>query len=214
MDRLRIVIAEDDIFVSSSLSTLLENLGHHVLGCASGGRDAELMTRSLSPDLVIMDIRMDNDKDGLTAAQRILRDTSLPIVILTAMSDSDLIEQADLIGVAGYILKPFSQNQLHSALTLAWSRFKQMQALHQEIGNLHETLKARKLIEQAKGLLMEREGLSESDAFRRIQVMSRNQNVAMVKLAEAIIMTEKLRSRANQKTRRTKCTLTAINHVR
>jgi two-component system, response regulator PdtaR len=191
MDRLRIVIAEDDIFVSSSLSTLLENLGHRVVGCASGGKDAELLTKTLSPDLVIMDIRMDDDRDGLAASERILRDAPLPIVILTASSDADLIEQADLIGVSGYILKPFSQNQLHSALTLAWSRAKQMQALRQEIGNLQETLKARKIIEQAKGLLMEREGISESAAFRMIQSMSRNRNVPMVKLAEAIILVEK-----------------------
>ncbi|OGW35117.1 MAG: hypothetical protein A2010_04550 [Nitrospirae bacterium GWD2_57_9] len=192
MDRLRIVIAEDDAFISSSLAAMLQNLGHQVLGCATCGNDAELMIKSMMPDLAIMDIRMEGDRDGLAAAERVLRDAPLPIVIVTALNDAGLIEQADLIGVSGYILKPFSQNQLLSAIALAWSRFKQIQTLKVQIENLQETIRARKLIEQAKGLLMAKEGITEADAFKRIQHMSRNQNIAMTRLAEAIIMTGKI----------------------
>jgi two-component system, response regulator PdtaR len=130
--------------------------------------------------------------DGLEASKRILEKRSLPIVILSAYNEPDLIKQADAIGVAGYLVKPFSRNGLQPALTLAWSRFQQLHALKKQISDLQETLKSRKLIERAKGLLMEREGITEIVAFKRIQGMSRNQNIEMARLAEAIIMSEKL----------------------
>lgn len=191
MERLRILIADDDRNISSGLAAMLENLGHFVAACAYNGTEAVEKTCKLSPDLVIMDIKMP-EMDGIEASKRILEQQSLPIVILSAFSHPELIERADEAGVAGYMVKPFSQSEIQPALTLARSRFKQLQALKQEVGDLKETIRSRKLIEQAKGLLMEREGLSEAEAFRRIQCMSRNKNIAMVKIAEAIIMTDQL----------------------
>ncbi len=193
MVHFRILIADDDTGVSSGLAGMLESIGHSVVACACCGAEAVEKTSSLSPDLVIMDIKM-GDMDGLEASKRILEKRSLPIVILSAYSDSDLIKQADAIGVAGYLVKPFSRNGLQPALTLAWSRFQQLHALKKQISDLQETLKSRKLIERAKGLLMEREGITEIVAFKRIQGMSRNQNIEMARLAEAIIMSEKLMS--------------------
>jgi response regulator NasT len=106
----------------------------------------------------------------------------------------DLIEKADEVGVSGYLVKPVSENDLLPAITLARSRFKQFRALEHELGDLKGALKARKLIEQAKGILMEKEGIPESEAFRRLQQQSRNQNIPMAKLAEAIITASKLLS--------------------
>jgi len=191
MDRLSILIAEDDHFVSSSLAPMLHNMGHTVTGCVRSGAAAVDSARTTSPDLILMDIGLE-EMNGLQASRQILERQSLPIVVLTAHADPALIEEAEAIGVEGYLVKPFTQNDLRPALTLAWSRFKQRQFLRQEIESLQQSLKERKLIEQAKGLLMQRESISESDAFRRIQQMSRNQNIAMARLAEAIILTEKL----------------------
>ncbi len=193
MERLRLLIADDDTLVSSGLAAMLRNIGHTVVDCACSGREAVEKAGRLSPDLVIMDIKMD-DMDGLEASKRILEQQPLPIVILTAFSEAEFIELADDIGVSGYMVKPFTQSDLQPALTLARSRFKQLQALKREVGDLKEMIRTRKLVEQAKGLLMEKEGITEADAFRRIQQMSRNQNIAMAKLAEAIIMTSRVMS--------------------
>jgi two-component system, response regulator PdtaR len=191
VERLRILIADDDTDVSSGLAAMLENLGHSVAACAYSGTEAVEKTNRLSPDLVIMDIKM-HDISGIEASRRILEQQPLPIVILSAFSHPELIEEADEAGVAGYMVKPFTQDEIQPVLTLARSRFRQLQALKLEVGDLKETIRSRKLIEQAKGLLMEREGLSEAEAFRRIQCMSRNQNIPMAKIAEAVIMTGKL----------------------
>ncbi len=191
MERLRILIAEDDHFVSSSLSPMLQNMGHAVTDCVTSGLAAIDTAHKTSPDLILMDIGLE-DMDGLQASRRILERQSLPIVILTAHADPNLMEQAEAIGISGYMIKPFTQNELGPALMLARSRFKQLHSLQQEIDSLQQSLKERKLIEQAKGLLMQRESISESEAFRRIQQMSRNQNITMTRLAEAIILTERL----------------------
>lgn len=191
MERLRILIAEDDHFVSSSLSPMLQNMGHTVTDCVCSGTAAIDSANKTSPDIILMDIGLE-DMNGLQASRRILERQSLPIVILTAHTDQALIEEAETIGIAGYMIKPFTQTNLESALMLAWSRFKQMRLLRQEIDSLQQSLKERKLIEQAKGLLMQRENISESEAFRRIQQMSRNQNITMARLAEAILLTERL----------------------
>lgn len=191
MENLKIVIAEDDPSVAAGLSAMLQNLGHTVVACATSGREAVEKTAALLPDLIMMDIAMDN-MDGLEASRQILRERPLPIIILTGHSDPELVVKADAIGVSGYVIKPFTQREIRPAMTLAWSRFNQLHDLRKEVENLKEMLRSRKLIEQAKGLLMERERITEAEAFRRIQKMSRNQNIAMSRLAEAIIMTGKL----------------------
>ncbi len=193
MESLKILIADDETLIAMSLSTMLQNLGHRMIARARTGQEAVEKAQEFSPDLILMDIKMD-DMDGLEASRKILSQHPIPIIILTAYSQTDLIEQADAVGVSGYLVKPVSENDLLPAITLARSRFKQLRTLEQEVGDLKEALKARKLIEQAKGILMEKEGIPEAEAFRRIQQQSRNQNISMSKLAEAIITASKLLS--------------------
>lgn len=193
MESLRILIADDETLITMSLSTMLQNIGHRMIARARTGQEAVEKAKELSPDLILMDIKME-DMDGLEASRQILAQQPVPIIILTAYSQMDLIEKADEIGVSGYLVKPVSENDLLPAITLARSRFKQFRTLEHELGDLKEALRARKLIEQAKGILMEKEGIPEAEAFRRIQQQSRNQNISMAKLAEAIITASKLLS--------------------
>ncbi len=202
MESLRILIADDETLITMSLSTMLNNVGHQVVGRARSGEEAIEMAKKLKPDIILMDIRM-GDMDGIEASRRILSERAVPIIILTAFSQADLIDRADAIGVSGYLVKPVTENDLLPAIAIARSRFKQLKELEKEVGDLKEALRARKLIEQAKGILMEKEGITEAEAYRRIQQQSRNQNIPMSKLAEAIITTQKLLSgkKAEQKPR-------------
>jgi AmiR/NasT family two-component response regulator len=193
MESLKILIADDETLITMSLSTMLQNIGHRMIARARTGQEAVEKAKELSPDLILMDIKME-DMDGLEASRQILAQQPVPIIILTAYSQVDLIEKADAVGVSGYLVKPVSENDLLPAITLARSRFKQLRTLEHEVGSLKEALQARKLIEQAKGILMEKEGIPEAEAFRRIQQQSRNQNIPMAKLAEAIITASKLLS--------------------
>lgn len=191
MESLKILIADDETLITMSLTSMLQAIGHRVTGRARNGQEAVDKALALAPDLILMDIKM-QDMDGLEASRRILSRMSVPIIILTAFSEPDLIDKADAIGVSGYLVKPVSENDLLPAIALARSRFKQLKTLEQEVGNLKEALKTRKLIEQAKGILMKKEGLSEAEAFNRIQQQSRNQNIPMAKLSEAIITADKV----------------------
>lgn len=191
MAPLRILIAEDEAVISMSLASMLRRLGHQVVGRAKNGREAVEKVRGLDPDIILMDIKMP-EMDGLEAARDILSIKQIPIIILTAYSQSDFIERADSIGVSSYLVKPVTEKDLQPAIRLAFSRFKELQALQNEIGNLKESLRARKVIEQAKGIIMEREGVTEAEAFRRIQKQSRDSNVPMVKIAESIIIANNL----------------------
>jgi len=191
MERIRIMIVSEDRSFSLSLSAMLQDLGYTVVACARKAADAIAKEPQLSPDLVIMDIPMDT-RAGLQALRRFLEQHALPIVLITGLIEPELVEQADAIGVSGYMARPVSQKDIQPALVLARSRFKQLRSLKQEIVDLKNMLRSRKLIEQAKGLLMERECIPEAEAFRRIQCMSRNQNIPMAALSQAIIMTDKL----------------------
>ncbi len=191
MERLRVLTADNDARFSFRLSAMLRQIGHTVVADARDGRDAIKKTSSLCPDLVIMDIQME-DMDGFEAAKQMLEQRPLPIVILTGITRPELLDQVDALGGAWCLLKPCSLKELQLALTQVWSRFQQLQALKLEIRDLQETIRSRKLIERAKGRLMEREGITEEEAFRRIQRMSRDRNIAMIKIAEAILMTNEL----------------------
>jgi len=191
MEGLKILIAEDEAVISMGLVAMLKRLGHHVIGRAKDGREAIKRFKELDPDIILMDIKMP-DIDGLEAAKEILSIRPIPIIILTAYSQPDLIEKADSIGVSYYLIKPITEKDLMPAIRLAVSRFKELQALQKEIGDLKEALRARKLIEQAKGVIMEREGLTEAEAFRKIQKQSRDTNIPMVKIAESIIIASRI----------------------
>ena len=187
MERIRIVIAEDESIVRMDLREMLTNLGYLVVGEAADGRSAVNLTRELKPDLVIMDIKMP-DMDGIEAAKVLTEGRLAPVVLLTAFSQKDLVEQAREAGVVAYIVKPFRESDLGPAIEIALARFKELTTLEKEVEDLTEALETRKLVDRAKGLLMDKQNLTESEAFRKIQKMSMNTRRPMKEIAEAVIL--------------------------
>lgn len=187
MDRVRIVIAEDEAIVRMDLREMLTNLGYLVVGEAADGRSAVNIAREVKPDLVISDIKMP-DMDGIEAAKLLTEERIAPVVLLTAFSQRDLVEQARDAGVVAYIVKPFREADLAPAIEIALARFAELRELEKEMNDLKDILETRKLVDRAKGLLMDKQGLSEAEAFRKIQKMSMNTRRPMKEIAEAIIL--------------------------
>lgn len=187
MKRTRILIADDESLILMDLREMLTNLGYLVVGEANDGRSAVNMARELRPDLVIMDIKMP-DMDGIEAAQVLTAEKIAPVLLLTAYSQQDLIERAKEAGVVGYLVKPFRESNLAPAVEITLSRFQEFQTVQKEVEDLKEALETRKIVDRAKGILMDSQGLSEQDAFRRIQKMSMNTRRPMKEIAEAIIL--------------------------
>lgn len=183
---MRIIIADDEAVIRIGLRAMLVDAGHQVVGTATDGREALELAASARPDLMILDIKMP-DIDGLEAAQRIMRTRPIPIVMLTAFSQRDLVERAKAAAVFGYLVKPVNEESLGLTLDLAVARFKEWKLLHQQVQDLRKSLEARDCIEQAKRLLMERDGLSEREAFLTIRRTSRSRRVPMQKTAEEIL---------------------------
>ncbi len=188
MKRKRILIADDESIILMDLREMLNNLGYLVVGEANDGRSAVNMARELRPDLVIMDIKMP-DMDGIEAASVLTEEKIAPVLLLTAYSQEDLIERASDAGVVGYLVKPFRESNLAPAIEVTLARFEEFEAVQKEVDDLKEALETRKLVDRAKGILMDSQGLSEHEAFRRIQKMSMNTRRPMKEIAEAIILT-------------------------
>jgi response regulator NasT len=191
MSELRIVIADDEPIIRMDLKTLLEEMGHNVVGEAADGQKALELTRSLKPDVVIMDIKMPV-MDGLDAAKIIAEEKIAPVVLLTAYSQKDLIERAKEAGVFGYLVKPFQESEILPAIEIAISRYLEMQELESTVGDLQSKLETRKLVDRAKGILMDKRKLTEAEAFRLIQQQSMNQRKSMREIAEAIIIAHEI----------------------
>jgi response regulator NasT len=193
MTKRRIVIAEDEPLARLDLGQMLENLGHDVVGQASDGRTAVDLARELNPDLVIMDIKMptkeEDEIDGLEAAGLLAEDRVAPVLLMTAYSDQEFIDRAREAGVMGYLVKPYNENQLSPAIEVALARFGEFAQLQKELGSTKEALITRKIVERAKGVLMDTAGLKESEAFHRIQRLSMNSRKSMREVAEAILLT-------------------------
>jgi len=189
MGTLRVLIADDESIIRLDLRKILEAIGHQVVGEASDGARAVELARQLKPDLVILDIKMP-EVDGLDAAKKITEEKIAPVLLLTAYSQQDLIDRAKEAGVFGYLVKPFQEADLVPAMEIAISRYRQMEALEKEVTSLQDKLEARKLIERAKGILMEKRGMKEQEAFRWIQLQSMNSRKSMREIAEAIILTQ------------------------
>jgi AmiR/NasT family two-component response regulator len=187
VDRTRIVIADDESLIRIDLREMLSQLGYLVVGEAGDGQSAVNIARELKPDIVIMDIKMP-DLDGIEAARILTQEKIAPVLLLTAYSDRELIDRAREAGVAGYLVKPFRESDLAPAIEIALARFAEFRELEKEVGDLQETLETRKLVDRAKGILMDTQGLSEAEAFRRIQKMSMNTRKPMKEVAEAIIL--------------------------
>ena len=182
----RVVIAEDEELTRVMVRTQLEQLGYEVVGEAETGEDAVRAALQTRPDVMILDIKMPV-MDGIEAARQIVEQHPCAIVFLTAYSEEELIAQATQVGAYGYLLKPFRKQELPPAITVALTRFREMQAKDQTVRELQEALETRKVIERAKGILMDRLGLSEAEAFRRIHFMARNQNKTMKEIAQSVI---------------------------
>jgi len=184
--RPRILIADDEAIRLIALRMQLATLGMEVVGEATTGREAVALAREAAPDLVILDIKMP-EMDGIEAARQITAARSVPIILLTAYSDQALIERAAAAGVFAYLVKPVAEEDLLPAILTARTRFAEFQELRKEVATLSEALEARKVIERAKGILMDRLRISEAEAFRRMQIQSQRENKRLVEIARAII---------------------------
>ncbi|WP_066912810.1 ANTAR domain-containing response regulator [Millisia brevis] len=184
----RVVVAEDESLIRLDLAEMLREEGYEVVGEASDGQGAVDLTSELKPDLVIMDIKMPG-RDGIDAASEIAAARLAPVVILTAFGQRELVEKARDAGAMAYLVKPFTKTDLIPAVEVAASRFAEIRALEEQVGDLEERLATRKLIERAKGLLMKSQSLSEPDAFRWIQRAAMDRRTTMKAVAEVIIET-------------------------
>jgi two-component system, response regulator PdtaR len=187
LNRKRVLIADDESIILMDLREMLNNLGYLVVGEASDGQSAANLARELKPDLVIMDVKMPG-MDGIEAAQILTQEKIAPVLLLTAYSQQDLVERAKQAGVVGYLVKPFRESNLAPAIEVTLSRFEEFRTLQKEMEDLKETLETRKLVDRAKGILMDTQSLTEQEAFRRIQKMSMNTRRPMKEIAEAIIL--------------------------
>ena len=191
MSQVKVVIADDESIIRLDLRTLLEEMGHIVVGEAADGERALELARSLKPDVVIMDIKMPV-MDGLDAAKVIAAEKIAPVVLLTAYSQKDLIERAKDAGVFAYLVKPFQESDLLPAIEIAISRYLEQQDLESQVGDLEDKLETRKLVDRAKGILMDKYQMTEAEAFRRIQQQSMNQRRTMKEIAEALIIAHEI----------------------
>jgi two-component system, response regulator PdtaR len=183
----RILLAEDEPIARMDLREMLENLGYSVVGEAGDGVAAVNLARALRPDLVLMDIKMP-EQDGISAAQTLSQERVTPVLLLTAYSDREFVDRAVDAGVMGYLVKPFAEAQLKPAIEVALERWRETRQIQQDLSQTQEQLETRKLVERAKGVLMDSQGLKEAEAFRRIQRLSMNSRKSMREVAEAILL--------------------------
>jgi two-component system, response regulator PdtaR len=188
MTAMRVLIAEDETIIRLDLRELLERAGLEVCAEAKDGIEAVELARTEHPDVAVLDVKMPR-LDGIEAARRILDERPIPIVMLTAYGQDELVARAVETGVFGYLVKPFREADLLPAIRTARARYEELAALREEADSLAEALVARKVIERAKGLLMAKEGLSEQDAFARLRKASQVSGRPMKVVAEAVLAT-------------------------
>ena len=193
----RVVIAEDEAIVRLDLKEIMEEEGYEVVGETGRGDDAVDLVRQHRPDLAILDVKMPG-ADGLTAAREINAERLCAVLILTAFSQRDLIEQARNAGALAYLVKPFQKSELLPAIEMALGRFAEMKALGEQVRSLEESLEVRKKVDRAKGMIMDDLGWKEHDAFRWIQTTAMRERVTMLEIAERVINSG-LRPRAEEK---------------
>lgn len=182
----RVVIAEDEAIVRLDLKEIMEEEGYEVVGETGRGDEAVDLVKQHKPDLAILDIKMPGS-DGLTAARAISSERLCAVLILTAFSQRDLIEQARNAGALAYLVKPFQKSELLPAIEMALGRFAEMKALDEQVKSLEESLEVRKAVDRAKGILMDELGWGERESFSWIQKRAMNDRVKMVEVADRVI---------------------------
>jgi response regulator NasT len=186
---LRIAVADDEPRMREYFARILPRLGHEVVAAASTGRELVERCLQLHPDLIVTDINMP-DLDGIDAANELYRHEPVPVILVSAHHDPELIRRAEADHILAYLIKPIKQADLEPAITIAMRRFEQFSALRQEADNLRQALEDRKVIERAKGILMKKARLSEQDAFRRMQKLASDRNRKLVDIAQMILTAE------------------------
>jgi AmiR/NasT family two-component response regulator len=187
----RVLICEDEGLTALRLRKALSGLGYEVVAEAKNGEEAVALAERLQPDAILMDIRMPK-LDGVAATERIMQARPTAIVMVTAYSERELVDAALSAGASGYLVKPVSDEQIEPALRVALSRFAALRELQGEVSDLKEALEARKVVERAKGILMRRFELSEDEAHRRLQKMSRDRAQPLKKTAEQVLAAAEL----------------------
>jgi two-component system, response regulator PdtaR len=182
---LRVVVAEDESLIRMDVVQTLTDAGYEVVGEASDGEEAIRLATELEPDLIVMDVKMPK-LDGISAAEKIA-ELKIPVVMLTAFSQTDLVTRASEAGAMAYVVKPFKPADLLPAIAIAQSRYEEIAALEAEIADLSDRLETRKLMDRAKGLLQSKMALSEPDAFRWIQKASMDRRLSMAQVAKTVI---------------------------
>ena len=182
----RVVVAEDEALIRMDIVETLRDNGFIVVGEAGDGERAVELAIELRPDLVVMDVKMPK-LDGISAAERLSKDNIAPVVLLTAFSQKELVKRASEAGAMAYVVKPFSPNDLLPAIEIALSRYAEIQALESEVADLAERFETRKVVDIAKGILNEKMGLTEPEAFRWIQKASMDRRLTMKDVAITII---------------------------
>ena len=186
MKPLRIVIADDEGVIRMDLKEILQEAGHEVVGETANGRRAVAIVRDTRPDLVILDVKMP-DMDGIEAARMIDADHLAPVLLLTAFDDAELIRRATDAGVLAYLVKPVEEKNLFPAMEIALSRWQEMQSLEEELEAMRDSLELRKLLDRAKGILMQAHGISEDEAYRRLQRYSMEKRRPLKDVAAAVV---------------------------
>jgi response regulator NasT len=184
-DALRVVVVEDEGLIRMDVVATLQEAGYEVVGEGADGEEAIKLATELEPDLVVMDIKMPK-LDGISAAEKI-GELKIPVVLLTAFSQSDLVARAAAAGAMAYVTKPFKPTDLLPAIQIALSRHEELTSLETEIADLNERLETRKIMDRAKGLLQSKMKLSEPESFRWIQKASMDRRLTMAQVAKAVV---------------------------
>lgn len=185
-EKYRIVIADDEALICMDLREMLEEAGHEVVGIGSDGVEALNLVKEKKPDLAILDVKMPR-LDGIQAARMIAHDNLAPVVLLTAFGDEDMIEKAKKSMVFGYVMKPVEEKTLFPAIQIAVSQYRQKKDMVDRVKSMERELAARKIVDRAKGLLMDYYHITEEDAYRRMQQTSMKRGITIADVAQKVV---------------------------
>lgn len=185
-EKYRIVIADDEALICMDLREMLEEAGHEVVGIGSDGVEALNLVKEKKPDLAILDVKMPR-LDGIQAARMIAHDNLAPVVLLTAFGDEDMIEKGKKSMVFGYVMKPVEEKTLFPAIQIAVSQYRQKKDMVDRVKNMERELAARKIVDRAKGLLMDYYHITEEDAYRRMQQTSMKRGITIADVAQKVV---------------------------